>query len=546
MINWGSIPLGRTIPFMFDSYAAATGASITISGLAVGDIVIYKDASMTQRTSTAGFTLLDTDGIDIDGFTGIHGFSIDTNDNTDAGFYAAGSCYTVVVSSITVDAQTVSFVAGTFFLIATPTVLGVPEVDVTHWIGTAAATPTVAGVPEVDVTHWIGTAAATPTVAGVPEVDLTHIAGAVVSATTAQLGVNVVNINNNLASAQKLQQHYSACASGTSDSGSTTTMVDAARTEADTDYFKDMVILFTSGTLTGQSRRITAFDPATDTVTFAPATTAAVSTQTYIIFQGGTADVAAWLGTAVATPTVAGVPEVDMTHIDGLATAGNNATLNLKQLNVVNSAGTAIVAQGSGTGHGILAEALGSGDGINTASGSGNQISGNITGNLDGNVTGSVATVTTVNGLAANVITAASMAADASAEIADAVWDEDATAHQTQGTFGQAIGDPAADTNTIYKAVVTDATGATVGVDVAALPTAAANATALLDSADAIETGLTPRGALRLTASATAGKMSGAGTGTEVFRNAVQDSKNRITATVDASGNRTAITTDAT
>ena len=61
------------------------------------------------------------------------------------------------------------------------------------------------------------------------------------------------------------------------------------------------------------------------------------------------------------------------------------------------------------------------------------------------------------------------MAADASAEIADAVWDEDATGHQTTGTFGQAIGDPVADTNTIYKAVVTDATGATVGADVVAM-----------------------------------------------------------------------------
>src|SRR3990167_4546784 len=77
--------------------------------------------------------------------------------------------------------------------------------------------------------------------------------------------------------------------------------------------------------------------------------------------------------------------------------------------------------------------------------------------------------VTTVNGLAANVITSASMAADASAEIADAVWDEDATGHQTTGTFGQAIGDLVADTNTIYKAVVTDATGATVGADVVAM-----------------------------------------------------------------------------
>lgn len=71
-------------------------------------------------------------------------------------------------------------------------------------------------------------------------------------------------------------------------------------------------------------------------------------------------------------------------------------------------------------------------------------------GSVTGNVGGSVASVTTVNGLAANVITAASMAADASTEIADAVWDEDATGHQTQGTFGQAIGDPGADTDTIW------------------------------------------------------------------------------------------------
>jgi hypothetical protein len=57
------------------------------------------------------------------------------------------------------------------------------------------------------------------------------------------------------------------------------------------------------------------------------------------------------------------------------------------------------------------------------------------------------------------------------AAIADAVWDEDATAHQTQGTFGQAIGDPAADTNTIYGAVVTGAAGATVAADVIAVKT---------------------------------------------------------------------------
>ena len=76
-----------------------------------------------------------------------------------------------------------------------------------------------------------------------------------------------------------------------------------------------------------------------------------------------------------------------------------------------------------------------------------------------------------VGAMAADVLTDAATAADFEAKIADVVWDEDATGHQTQGTFGQAIGDPVADTGTIYKAVVTDATGVTVGTDTATLLT---------------------------------------------------------------------------
>jgi hypothetical protein len=71
-------------------------------------------------------------------------------------------------------------------------------------------------------------------------------------------------------------------------------------------------------------------------------------------------------------------------------------------------------------------------------------------------------------------------------------------------------------------------------------------ADALLDRADAVETGLTPRGALRLALAALAGKLSGAATTTVTIRNAVADSKARITATVDADGNRSSVTTDVT
>src|SRR3990167_6736508 len=116
MINWGSVPVNSVLPFTFDSFDGGTGASITLTGLALGDILLYKGVSMTQRSSTAGFVLTDTDGIDLDTITGIHGFSIDTSDNTDAGFYAVGSFFTVVVSAVTIDAQTVNFVAGTFRL----------------------------------------------------------------------------------------------------------------------------------------------------------------------------------------------------------------------------------------------------------------------------------------------------------------------------------------------------------------------------------------------------------------------------------------------
>lgn len=70
-----------------------------------------------------------------------------------------------------------------------------------------------------------------------------------------------------------------------------------------------------------------------------------------------------------------------------------------------------------------------------------------------------------------------------------------------------------------------------------------ATAAALLDLAAAVD-GATLREWFRLSGAAILGKLSGAGTGIEVFR-ALDDSKVRITATVDALGNRTLIVTDA-
>lgn len=69
---------------------------------------------------------------------------------------------------------------------------------------------------------------------------------------------------------------------------------------------------------------------------------------------------------------------------------------------------------------------------------------------------------------------------------------------------------------------------------------------ALLDQSNAVETGLTVRGALRAALAVLAGKASGAGTGTNTFRAAASDSKVRVTSTVDSAGNRSSVTLDTT
>jgi hypothetical protein len=165
--------------------------------------------------------------------------------------------------------------------------------------------------------------------------------------------------------------------------------------------------------------------------------------------------------------------------------------------------------------------------------------------------------------------------APTAATIAAAVWDLSVTGHITLGTFGAynktMLDVINLDVVTVKNAVDTEVAAIKGKTDQMVFTTAnrldvqvhgmqadtvTASAVAsdavneiadgLLDRANGVETGVTPRGALRLAASALAGKVSGAGSTNETFRNAVADSKNRIVNTVDASGNRTAVTTDLT
>jgi len=189
---------------------------------------------------------------------------------------------------------------------------------------------------------------------------------------------------------------------------------------------------------------------------------------------------------------------------------------------------------------------------------------------------------------AAGAIDAAAMAADAGTEIGTAVWasatrtitalDEDSVTLDLDATIRAAIGLATANLDTQIGLLATAANLATVAgyldteiaailadtnelqtdwtnggrldllidsIVAAAAPTANANADALLDRAAGVETGLTVRQAMRLMAAVLYGKASGMTSTTAVFRD-IGDTKDRITATVDSDGNRTAISRDAT
>jgi hypothetical protein len=69
------------------------------------------------------------------------------------------------------------------------------------------------------------------------------------------------------------------------DSGSTTTIVDAARTEADADYWRGVAALPLTGTNAGQARCVVDFNAGTDTLTVVPPWTQAITTNSYILIR---------------------------------------------------------------------------------------------------------------------------------------------------------------------------------------------------------------------------------------------------------------------
>lgn len=414
----GDFAAGSSIFVPFHTFNSS-GASVTLTGLAVTDIEVYKGASMTQRASDAGFALVDTDGIDLDGVTGIHGFTIDTSDNTDSGFYAAGNDYTVVVSSVTVDSQTVNFIAARFSIENRVS-------NVTKWSGTAVATPDTAGYPKVTLKSGSGTG----------EVSLTS--GGVVLSTS---GVNAVadQVWDEAMSGHVAGGSFGAAAqalhSGTMQAGSAgTTAVLASGASSSNDYYNNSLLVIVSGTGAGQSQYISDYTGASRTCTMNGTwVTTPDNTSVYAILPGGTipgasapsaADNAAAVWNAlVASYTAAGSFGERLQPIrrnTAQAGAAGSITLDASASATTDFYKYQQVYLISGTG-----------------AGQARQITAY-------NGTTKVATVdpawtTAPDNTSVFMLLPLGIDAATLVQIADAVWDEARSGHATAGTFGEFV-----------------------------------------------------------------------------------------------------------
>jgi len=428
---------------------------------------------------------------------------------------------------------------------------------------------------DVSVTQWLGTAAATPTVAGVPEVDITNIAGAAVSTTTAQLGVNVVQISTDATAADNAEAFFDGTGyAGTNNVIPTVTNVTnqvTAAATADAVWDEDATAHQTAGTF-GKAlgdplaRTNSLMQSIPDAVAgaagglFIAGTNAATTITTALTttftgnLTGSVASVTGAVG-SVAGLTVATIADgVWDEAISGHLGAGSTGLA----LNSAGAAGdpwsTAIPgAYGAGTAGRRLGRipdvAAGAAGGLFIAgTNAATAITTGLTTTFTGNLTGSVGSVTGAVG---------SVTGLTNATIGDAVWDEAIAGHLGAGSTGAALnaaggaGDPW--TIAIPGAYGAGTAGKIVGDNLNATISSRASQTSVDDVPTAteiwdhvVEGATTARGMMRVFLSSLAGKLSGASgiaPFTLRFRDRA-DTKDRIVATTDVDGNRSSVTID--
>ncbi len=295
------------------------------------------------------------------------------------------------------------------------------------------------------------------------------------------------------------------------------------------------------------------------------------------------ANVTTWLGTAAATPTVAGVPEVDVTHFGGSAGsfASGVPAVNADQISGDSTAAANLEnayddTAGQVSWAGIVDQGTAQSVGANDI------VLRSAAAFVDDALIGCTVVITNGTQVGSRSIITDYVGATDTATLGNGWTGATPTGTPTYKIFGSAAGSGVAQTGDAYARLGAPA-GASVSADIAAvksdsaailvdtgttldgrIPAAlvsgrmdasvgamAANtftASALASDAvdefwdDTIGDGsLTARQALRVLIAALAGKLSGAATTTITIRNAA-DSANVIVATVDADGNRSAVT----
>lgn len=271
------------------------------------------------------------------------------------------------------------------------------------------------GRPEVNTTHAAGTAwnsgaigantlAADTITAAKAAADLTTElqAGLATSSSLTTVGTNVSTL---------LEALVVLGAEQTADSGTTTTLVDAALTQATDGWFNGMAVHFTSGTLLGQASCVTGFTAASDTVTFSPAVTTAVTTHTYYLLpdaECATGDPFARLGAPAGASVSADVADVRADIPSALVSGRMDVSVGAYQTGLTplqpTVAGRTLDVSTGGeagldwanigsptTSVNLSGTTIATSQAVASVSGA----VGSVTGNVGGNVTGSVGSIAT-------------------------------------------------------------------------------------------------------------------------------------------------------
>lgn len=350
MIDLGIVRPGATIRIPFSTFDKDDGSSITMTNFAVGDILVYKDGSTTERASTSGYTAT----TDFDAKTGKHLAIIDLADNTTADFFQAGSEYLVAIDAVTVDAVTTGGWIARFRIGYRDAVL-----DTTIATLTNQTSFTLTSGPAED--------------------DALNGMWAIIHDAASAVQFSVVQISDYTGSTKTV-----------------TLAAGATFTVAAKDNISVMGPVPLQPTVTGR---------------------------TLDVSSGGEAGVD-WANVGSPTTSVS----LTNTVVGTVTTLTNLPAITSNWL----------------TAAGLATDAV-------------QEIRDAITGGAYALSTDANGRVRVVDGTGAGELDSASgRVAITEAQIdqiVDEVWDEDATGHQTQGTFGQAIGDPAADADTLYALV---------------------------------------------------------------------------------------------